>query len=53
MHGAVVTCQLIVTVKYSLFILYIYPQETSADIDIKDLISAEEISFQFKICTAK
>lgn len=38
MHGTVVTCQLTVTVKYSLFILHVYPKETSADIGIKDLM---------------
>lgn len=43
MHGAVAICQLIVTLKYSLFVLHIYPKETSADIDIKDLISAGDI----------
>lgn len=36
MNGAIATGQLTVTVKYSLFILHDYLQETSADTDTKD-----------------
>lgn len=36
MHGAIAIGQLIVTVKYSVFMLHYYLQETSADTDIKD-----------------